>query len=193
MGEKWALPPDLSAWCLISQHPKWVLLPRPWDVHVPAWPMSFTLLLCYCLSFLWERMFDIQAIPSSILDVSFHGSISHHNDCLLLTFIPQLFVLATPRVLLTGQNQAKAISPAHIGRGDIYHPSASQQDASLRIPGRTRGQCPPSISFWAVKKMFKQRFNTTLKTSSEVKYMKRVDMIESAVSNEVSGGGEPGW
>lgn len=120
--------------------------PSSRDAHVPAWPGSPTLLLCHCPSFLWERMFDIQAISSSILDVSFHGSVSHRSDRSLLTFIPRLFVLAAPPVLLTGQNQAKAASPTHTGRGAIYHPSASQQDARLRPGAGPEGECPPSVS-----------------------------------------------
>lgn len=112
---------------------KWALSPDPPRGHLgsfpcPAWNPSSTL-LCSALplSFHWERMFDIRAIPSSILDVSFHGFVSHRSAPELLALIPQLFVLAAPPVLLTWQKQAKAASLAHKGRGNICHPLASRE------------------------------------------------------------------
>lgn len=115
VAEKWALSPDPSP---------------PGDILRsflrPAEDLSPTR-RCAALppSFHWERMFDTQAIPSSILDVSFHGFASHRSAPELLTLIPQLFVLAAPPVLLTWQKQAKAASLAHRGRSNICHPLAS--------------------------------------------------------------------
>lgn len=122
---------------------KWALSPDPPRGHLgsfpcSAWDLSLSpTLLCAALplSFHWERMFDIRAIPSSILDVSFHGFSSHHCALELLTLIPQLFVLAAPPVLLTWQKQAKAASLAHKGRGNICHPLTSGHPAEASGQG----------------------------------------------------------
>lgn len=110
---------------------KWALSLDPPRGHLgsfpcPAWDLSPTLLCAALpLSFHWERMFDIRTIPSSILNVSFHGFVSHRSAPELLTLIPPLFVLAVPPVLLTWQKQAEAASLAHKGRGNICHSLAS--------------------------------------------------------------------
>lgn len=108
----------------------------------PAEGLSPTLLCAALpLSFHWERMFDIQAIPSSILDVSFHGSASHRSAPRLLTLIPPLFVLAAAPVFLTWQKEARAASLAH--REEV----TSVILWPVRHPAEAPGQGPGVVSF----------------------------------------------
>lgn len=67
------------------------------------------------------------------------------RDHELFTFIPRLFVLAAPPVLLTGPNGAEAASPAHVGRGPIHHSSPASGTPEGACAG-PEGKRPPSVS-----------------------------------------------
>lgn len=149
--------------------------------------VSPTLLLCCCPSFLWERMFNIQVIPSSILDVSFHRSISHQWS-LAVNFHTSAVFLGNSSCFANWTESGKGSLPCTHRKGPYLSSLCQPAGRLAEALAGPEGKCPPSVFFSLPLFLWGKCISTDLMynlwINLEAEYMKRVGKIESPVNNE---------